>query len=174
MTYDHIQNNAIVHTGNLASDYFRILTGYGDPDRLGDAKLREYGVLPRVKAVLGEKVVDGEIVVDEALAATQKHGAVQIEAERTFVPAIPKTVEDIKAETYVYQITPRQCRLWLAQAELLAGVEAAIVGMGDAARIEWEYALEIKRDHPLVFGMQQILQKTDDEMHQMFWEASQL
>jgi hypothetical protein len=87
---------------------------------------------------------------------------------------IEKTTEDIKAETYVYQITPRQCRLWLAQHGLLTNVELAIAAQGASAQIEWEYALEIKRDHALVLGMQQVLGKTGDEMHQMFWEASQL
>jgi hypothetical protein len=52
-------------------------------------------------------------------------------------------------------ITPRQLRLWLMkQGVTSALVETAISGMPsptkEAALIEWEYALEFRRDHPLV------------------------
>jgi hypothetical protein len=87
---------------------------------------------------------------------------------------VEKTVDDLKAETYVYQITPRQCRLYLAGQGVLAAVEQAIQGMGDAARIEWEYALEIKRDHALVLDLAQMLNYDEDALHQMFYQASQL
>lgn len=47
-------------------------------------------------------------------------------------------------------ITPRQFRLALLQAELLDAVEAVMAAPATprALRIEWEYASEIRLDHP--------------------------
>lgn len=54
-------------------------------------------------------------------------------------------------------ITMRQARLALLGAGVLAQVDAAIASMtgieGDAARIEWEYAQEVRRDSPLMAAL---------------------
>lgn len=53
-------------------------------------------------------------------------------------------------------LTARQLRLGLIAAGIsLSSVEAAIAGIEDAtdreiARVEWEYALQFDRDHPLI------------------------
>ena len=75
-------------------------------------------------------------------------------------------------------IDMRRARLALRAAGHLAAVNAAIEAMeGDAsedARIEWEYATTIKRDHPLVAAMQQALDLTDQQLDDLFLAASQL
>lgn len=54
----------------------------------------------------------------------------------------------------VQSVTPRQARLALLAAGKLAAVTEALAAMpgaqGEAARITWEYATEIRRDDPLV------------------------
>lgn len=47
-------------------------------------------------------------------------------------------------------ITPRQCRLILAMQGLLPQVEAMIAQQDEATKITWEYALEFRRDDPLL------------------------
>lgn len=69
-------------------------------------------------------------------------------------------------------VTPRQARLALAGANLLDDVETAIDGMGQAARIEWDYALEIRRDSPLVAALAPILGLSDETIDAMFTQAA--
>lgn len=72
-------------------------------------------------------------------------------------------------------ISPRQARLVLLAAGLLATVEAAIAAMpspdGDAARIEWEYATEIRRDSALLEALGPQLGLTAEQIDQMFIQA---
>lgn len=72
-------------------------------------------------------------------------------------------------------ISPRQARLVLLAGGLLAAVEAAIAAMpapeGDAARIEWEYATEIRRDSALLEALGPQLGLTAEQIDQMFIQA---
>lgn len=73
--------------------------------------------------------------------------------------------------------TMRQARLALLGAGLLDQVNAAIGSMpglaGDAARIEWEYAHEVRRDSALVSGLSAGLALTDEQMDALFIAATQ-
>ena len=75
-------------------------------------------------------------------------------------------------------ISMRQARLALLHAGLLAGAVAAIAAMpdvaGDAARIEWEYAQEVRRDSPLLPGMMASLGLTDAQVDDLFMTAAAL
>ena len=75
-------------------------------------------------------------------------------------------------------IDMRRARLALRAAGHLTAVNAAIEAMegdaGEDARIEWEYATTIKRDHPLVAAMQQALSLSDQQLDDLFLSASQL
>jgi hypothetical protein len=71
-------------------------------------------------------------------------------------------------------ITPRQCRLILAQQGLLASVEAMIAQQDEATKITWEYALEFRRDDPLLNQLAANLQLTKDQIDQFFIEAAKL
>lgn len=71
-------------------------------------------------------------------------------------------------------ITPRQCRLILSQQGMLATVEAIIAGMDEATRITWEYALEFRRDDPLLKQLAGNLGLTDEQIDQFFIAAAQL
>lgn len=72
-------------------------------------------------------------------------------------------------------VTARQARLALLGAGLLDSVEAVLAGMegpqGAAARIEWEYALEIQRVSPLIDGLAPALGLTDAQIDDLFRAA---
>lgn len=75
-------------------------------------------------------------------------------------------------------VTMRQARLALLGAGVLDAAEAAIAGMpgveGRAAQIEWEYATELRRDHPLVAGLGQGLGLDDAAIDALFMQAAQI
>jgi len=86
--------------------------------------------------------------------------------------AAPAPAQAILPQT----VTMRQARLALLEAGLLASVEAAIASMtgteGEAARIEWEYATELRRDHPLVVSLVPALGLTDAQLDALFLSAA--
>lgn len=71
-------------------------------------------------------------------------------------------------------VSMRQARLALLEAGLLDGVEAAIKASGRAAEIEWEYAADVRRDHPMIAAMQQAQGLSDAQVDTLFTEAARL
>lgn len=75
-------------------------------------------------------------------------------------------------------VSMRQARLALLGAGLLSQVDTAIDGMDEpnksAARIEWEYATELRRDHPLIAGLAAELQLSEQQVDDLFIAASQI
>ena len=64
-------------------------------------------------------------------------------------------------------ITARQARLVLLQKELLDDVET-LLSSNIAWQIEWDYASEIERSHPLIEAMRVNLNLTEDYIDDMF------
>lgn len=71
-------------------------------------------------------------------------------------------------------VTPRQVRILLLQQGLLASVEAMIASQDEATRITWEYALEFRRDDPLLNALAVSLNLSDAQIDQFFIEAAAL
>ncbi len=75
-------------------------------------------------------------------------------------------------------VTMRQARLAMLGAGVLQVVDAAIAAMtgaeGDAARIEWEYAQEVRRDNPLLGIMVAELGWTSEQLDALFEAAAGL
>jgi hypothetical protein len=70
-------------------------------------------------------------------------------------------------------LTPRQLRLWLLSVGIpLAAIDAQLTD--DAARIEWEYSLEIRREHPLVAHLAAALGLSDAQVDDAFRTAAML
>lgn len=73
-------------------------------------------------------------------------------------------------------VTMRQARLALLAAGLLAQVDMAIASMpgteGEAARIEWEYAQEVRRDWPVVVAIGDALGLGDAQLDALFRAAA--
>ena len=75
-------------------------------------------------------------------------------------------------------VTMRQARLALFGAGLLGAVEAAIDALAspqkDAARIEWEYAQEVRRGEPLVQMLAVALALSESDLDGLFTTAAGL
>lgn len=71
-------------------------------------------------------------------------------------------------------ITPRQCRLILMAQGLLTQVEEMIQQQDEATRITWEYALEFRRDDPLLTQLAVSLGLTDEQIDQFFIAAARM
>lgn len=96
-----------------------------------------------------------------ALIATVRANIQPVEPEPPFIPVI---------------VSMRQARLALLGAGLLTTVNDAIAVMpgieGEAARIEWEYATEVRRDSPLVVGLASVLGLTEGQLDSLFIAAN--
>lgn len=64
--------------------------------------------------------------------------------------------------------TPRQARLALQQAGLLGAVTAWIATAEETTRIEWEFALEIRRDWPPLLACAAALGMSDVDLDSLF------
>ena len=77
-----------------------------------------------------------------------------------------------------HSVTIRQAKLQMSRAGILSAVDAAINGMGgqagDEARIEWQYATELRRAHPLVEALGETLGLTDEAIDALFVEAAKI
>ncbi len=75
-------------------------------------------------------------------------------------------------------VSMRQARLALLGAGMLQTVNDAISAMpggaGEAARIEWEYATEVRRDSPLIASLGPALGMTEAGLDALFSAAAQL
>jgi hypothetical protein len=106
------------------------------------------------------KMVDGERVeMSEA-------EAVAIRAEWQASAVAPEPVPQ--------SVTPRQARLALLAAGHLAAVNAAVAAAGPQAQIDWDYALEIRRDNALIASMAASLGLTDAQIDDLFRAAAVL
>lgn len=76
------------------------------------------------------------------------------------------------------KVTMRQARLALMQFGILDDVETLIQSLegatGVAARIEWDYSSEVFRNKPFVVSLGAQLGLTDEQIDQLFINASQI
>lgn len=91
-------------------------------------------------------------------------------------PELPPYVEPAPQGTTV--VTMRQARLALQQAGLLQRAEDAIASMegvdGDVARIEWQYASQVRREQPLVQQLAAVLGLDGPALDALFTQAAAL
>ena len=89
-----------------------------------------------------------------------------------------ETVVEVPVEPPVVPeaITMRQARLALLAADLLDSVDAAISSLPspqrEAARIEWEYATEVRRDSPTMALIGAALGLTEEQIDALFIDAA--
>lgn len=70
--------------------------------------------------------------------------------------------------------SPRQIRLALLQLGLLPAATTWLEGASEATRIEWDYATEFRRDHPMWPVAAAALGKTDTDIDNLFALAATL
>jgi hypothetical protein len=73
-----------------------------------------------------------------------------------------------------YTVSMRQARLALAQYGLLGSVNTAVGQMSESAQIEWEYATEVRRDHPMIAEMGNALLWSEGQIDELFTVAAAL
>ena len=77
-----------------------------------------------------------------------------------------------------YSVTIRQAKLQMSRAGILSAVDDFIAGMegqeGEEARIEWAYATELRRDHPLVAALGPQFDLTASDIDELFVEAAKI
>lgn len=103
----------------------------------------------------------------------------QIVHEQVDIPFTPEeeaewdAMEAAEAARYKgpASVSMRQARLALLGAGLLDTVDVAIAQAGGAAKIEWEYATEVRRDAPLVTQMGQMLNMDSAALDALFVQA---
>jgi hypothetical protein len=87
-----------------------------------------------------------------------------------------KTAEELveieRLNTIPQVVSMRQARLALLSIGKLATVEEAITD--PAARIEWDYAATVKREHMLIAAIQPLLGMSDTEVDELFVMAAGL
>lgn len=72
------------------------------------------------------------------------------------LPTIPTTV------------SPRQARRALLNLNMLDMVEAKVATLSKEQQIDWEYAIEIKRDNPVLIAAAQEAGVTEQQLDQLF------
>jgi hypothetical protein len=77
-------------------------------------------------------------------------------------------------EEKVTVVSMRQARLALLQVGLLPSVVGAVEQAGEAAKITWEYATEVRRDDALVAFLAQKLSLTEGTLDDLFTLANTL
>ena len=91
-----------------------------------------------------------------------------------YTPAEPEPQEP----SVPHSVTIRQAKLQMSRAGILSAVDAAIAGMegqaGEEARIEWQYATELRREHPLVEALGPTLGLSDEAIDALFVEAAKI
>lgn len=144
------------HPANLRQEYLNI----SFPANLSDTLLAEYNIFP-VTPVAPPVVTLYQRVEEAAPVFTD--GA-WVQAWNVFPAFVPQS------------ITPRQCRLLLHQQGMLAQAEAMVTASTDDVKITWEYALEFRRDDPLLQQFAANFQPplTDEQLDHFFIAAAQL
>lgn len=108
------------------------------------------------------RATDGTV---RGIPATGEPSASEFENDFAHPPVRPIPVPQI--------VTPRQIRLWLVGAGILLDAILSQIP-NEAARIEWEYATEVRRDHPLVALLGVALGLTSEQIDDAFRAASML
>ena len=83
-------------------------------------------------------------------------------------------IEIINKINIPLSITMRQARLILLKYNLLELVNNAISTMNETARITWEYSFLVERNSHLFSGITTTLGFTEEQVNNMFIEASKL
>ncbi len=142
------------------------------PDVPSTALYAEFGVVP--------VVVTGAPEHDPATHVAEQNGcAYNAARQRWETQHIVRELTPAELAARVPRsVSMRQARLALFHAGLLQLVNDAVTGMpgaeGEAARIEWEYAAEVRRDSPLVASLAEPLSLSEADLDLLFVAAAVL
>lgn len=103
---------------------------------------------------------DSLIVLDDGASGTIPSPEEIAAARAALDAAVAATVPD--------RVSARQARLALIGAGLLVAVENAIAGLSVYDQTEWEYATEIRRDHPMIASLGAALSLSAGDIDELF------
>lgn len=135
----------------------------------------------KVAAVIHDNVVTNVLVADAATYPADP-GSFLVDVDINNVPPIGSAYDAVTGQftpllpsiPVPEVVTPRQVRLLLLQQGLLDEVETMISQQDRATQITWEFAIEFRRDDPLLNNLAQQLNLTEEQVDQFFIAASQL
>lgn len=135
----------------------------------------------KIAAVIHNDVVVNVLIADAATYPADP-GLFLVDVDPFNVPMIGSTYDSITGiftppvlpVVVPETVTPRQVRLLLLQQGLLDQVETLISQQDKATQITWEFAIEFRRNDPLLNNLAQQLNLTEDQVDQFFIAASQL
>jgi hypothetical protein len=113
---------------------------------------------------------------DPATQTLEQSRAADLDAKewRTVWTIRDLTTEEIAAAHAIAPVTPRQFRLALIGIGISPAAISAMLAGDEAALTEWDYAQEIRRDHPLVESLRLTLGKSPEQVDAVFAAASAL
>lgn len=170
--YARISGGTVTQFPYTAEDLRRDNPNTSFPAVPSAALYAEFGVVPVVVAGVPEH--------DPATHIAEQNGcAYSAERQRWETQYIVRELTPAELAARVPRsVSMRQARLALLDSGLLQLVNNAIAAMhgteGEAARIEWEYATEVRRDSPLVGALAGPLNLTEAELNQLFISAAGL
>lgn len=145
-----------------------------------DSRIVVYMFDDSIEVSIGDRMVAGDIVALDIRSGT--HEAVSADAPELFVggalrydgewsihnrAALDEHLTMLRKMETPKSISARQARLVLLGAGLLDEIEA-LLSTHRAYQIEWEYATEFDRDHPLIVEIATQLGLSDEEVDNLF------
>jgi hypothetical protein len=132
-------------------------------------------VMPSERQLLQGKLLVAfniEQVVNEADVISYNYDLLKL-PENSSELQVADAIKAYTEANKVTEISARQARLQLLKAGLLDDLEAMLTANREWA-IEWEYATTISRNHALVGAIAMQANLTDEQINQMFKDASTL
>ncbi len=147
--------------------------GTSFPAELSDRHYADHGVLP----VTPTPAPDHDPITQTLIDRAELQGGSWVQAWQV-VGASPDEVAARKAARVPAAVTMRQARLALLAAGKLSAVDAAINSMPEptqsAARIEWEYSVEVQRHNGFVAALGPALGLSQEQIDALFIAAAKL
>lgn len=159
---------AEVKDGAIARIGLRPKWTYDDGSPVDDDRLAQDGWLP--------------ILSEEPTHDSTTHAAIEKPSSEWLIEpsrvVVTWDIEPLPPPPVPAVVSMRQARLALLGAGLLSQVGNVIDGLEEpgrsAARIEWEYATELRRGHPLVAALGNALELTEQQVDDLFLAASEI
>lgn len=129
------------------------------------ATCEEYGEIPMTLNLADTEDIHTFVKADDSEVPLEEYCKTQTIAPYVEPEPLPEPIPKV--------ITMRQARLQLLEAGLLDNVEA-LIALDRKSQIEWEYANEVYRQSPLIESIKEAMSLTDEQIDNMFLEASKL
>ncbi len=129
------------------------------------ATCEEYGEIPMTLNLVDTEDIHTFVKADGSEVPLEQYCKTQTIAPYVKPEPLPEPIPKV--------ITMRQARLQLLEVGLLDDIDA-VVALDRKSQIEWEYANEVYRQSTLIEAVKEAMSLTDEQIDNMFLEASKL